>query len=73
MKEPRAEPEAGTGQSVMRSNFERAGLALGGNVMADVFNTVGQEFTLFELESHTVFEKDSTDAAEISKQGVKVG
>ena len=54
--------------------FGRSGaVAVGSNVMTDVFHTVGQEFAFFELEGDAVLEEDVTDTGEIGQESSEAG
>ncbi len=41
--------------------------------MADVFNSVGEEFTFFQLESDAILKEDSADAAEVVEKNGECG
>jgi hypothetical protein len=70
MKEPRDGPLTGRGQSVIKSNLDLAGqLPVGGcDVVTDIFNAVGKELAFLQLESDTVFHKDSINTLKQTKK-----
>jgi hypothetical protein len=48
-------------------------VAVGGDIMPDIFDTVREEGAFFELESNPVFEKDGANAREIVEKSVNAG
>ena len=57
-------------QSTTRSNLDSGGaVAIGGDVMADVFKTALEEVTFREFERHLILGEDLADAVQVVQQG----
>ncbi len=48
-------------------------IAIGGEIVSNIFDAVGKKFTFFQLESDAVFEEDGADATQIIEERMKDG